>query len=174
MSNRVLLQFADFERLPDDGRRHELVEGEHVMTPPPRRAHTKTADRLMRALMPYERGRGTVYVLAGFKLGPDTWLRPDVSVVTAEQESRGDPGGYWDNGPLLAVEIVSETSTAREIDRKIRLLLQHGSEEVWVVYPDTRAVWVHRRNETTACCHTGTLRTKLFSDLQLEVSSLFD
>ena len=174
MGVSTLLSFADFERLPDDGQKHELLEGEHIMSPPPKLRHCKIATRLIRALMPHEQGRGTVFETAGFQLGHKTWLQPDASFVTNEQDGQADPEGYWVGGPLLAIEVISESNTAREIDRKIALLFEHGSEEVWVAYPDSRSIWVYRRGETGATRCTDELRSPIFPDLRLNVKALFD
>jgi hypothetical protein len=36
---RVRLTYDDFVHFPDDGMRHELIDGEHYVTPSPNRIH---------------------------------------------------------------------------------------------------------------------------------------
>ena len=37
--SRVMLTYEDFEQFPDDGKRHELIDGEHYVTPSPNLEH---------------------------------------------------------------------------------------------------------------------------------------
>jgi Uma2 family endonuclease len=84
----------------------------------------------------------------GKALGADGMLRlmpglvriPDVSFL-----SRGRlPGGRLPDAPIaplapdLAVEVVSEGNTRREIQRKLRDYFLTGTRLAWVVYPKTR------------------------------------
>ena len=39
----VKLTYDDFGLFPDDGRRHELIDGEHYVTPSPNRKHQKVS-----------------------------------------------------------------------------------------------------------------------------------
>jgi Uma2 family endonuclease len=50
----------------------------------------------------------------------------------------------WNVVPDLAVEIVSPTNLAKEIDRKITDYFQAGVRLVWVVYPDSDRVYVYQ------------------------------
>lgn len=49
---------------------------------------------------------------------------------------------YFLKLPELAVEVVSPSETARDLARKIDLLLAGGSLAVWVIYPEKREVRV--------------------------------
>ena len=57
------------------------------------------------------------------------------------------PVGTIDIPADVAVEVMSPTDTAYEVQAQIGLYLRHGFGEVWVVYPNTRAVHVHRTGE---------------------------
>ncbi len=89
----------------------------------------------------------------GVVLAPDGLLRlfpgcvraPDVSFISW----RRVPGGEFPTDPIaslvpdLAVEILSPSNTAAEIDRKLREYFQSGCRLAWVVDPDSRTVRVH-------------------------------
>jgi len=45
--------------------------------------------------------------------------------------------------PDLAVEVVSESNSAREVIQKVVDYLRGGSRLVWVVYPDVKQVHVY-------------------------------
>ena len=42
----VKLTYDDFVLFPDDGKRHELIDGEHYVTPSPNRKHQKVSGNL--------------------------------------------------------------------------------------------------------------------------------
>lgn len=90
-----------------------------------------------------ERSLGRVHMEAGFKLSSDTWLQPDVSFVRDAQIKKSDPDEYYDGTPAVAVEVVSESNTAAQLDRKMEQYFAYGCEEVWIVYPETRKIRVH-------------------------------
>jgi Uma2 family endonuclease len=50
----------------------------------------------------------------------------------------------WNVVPDLAVEIVSLTNLAEEIDGKVTDYFQSGVQLVWVFYPDTGRVYVYQ------------------------------
>jgi Uma2 family endonuclease len=162
MGATTSLTFEDFEKYQDDCLKHELLEGEHIIFPAPKRPHTRVQQNLQDALRPYVREHhlGEVHIEAGFKLSPQTWLQPDVSFVRSEQIEQGDPNEYFEGAPALAIEVAPESNTAAQIDLKMELYFAHGAEEVWVVYPQTRHVRAHFPDG-----HSETLTTELKSAL---------
>jgi Uma2 family endonuclease len=145
MSARTLLTFEQFEQLHDDGLKHQLLEGELLVLPPPKSRHSRVQRRLLHALEPFVmlHQLGEIYIEAGFKLTPVTWLQPDVSFIRTAQLERTDPDGYFEGSPAIAIEVASESNTAVELDRKMEQYFAHGAEEVWVVYPETRKIRIH-------------------------------
>jgi len=53
-----------------------------------------------------------------------------------------------EGGPDLAVEVVSESDTAKDLQKKIRQYLAAGTQAIWVVYPETREVQVFEADGT--------------------------
>lgn len=75
----------------------------------------------------------------------DTGRRADVSFIrTGRLPGERIPESYLTIPADLAVEVVSPNDTAYEVEEKVALYLRHGFGEVWVVYPNTRTVKVHR------------------------------
>jgi len=149
----TLLTWEQFEQLPDgDGFHREIIEGELQVLAPPKLKHSRVAKRTLRALLPLEdRGLGEVLAEAGYKLSEDpaTWVEPDVSFVRAGRASGADEEGYHLGAPDLAVEVVSPSESAHDLQRKVDLMLGAGSVAVWVVYPKTRKVQVHLPDGTS-------------------------
>ena len=175
MSARTLVSFEQFEKFPDDGMKHELLQGEHVIEPPSTVRHTSIRQNLFDALRPYVREHqlGEVHIAAGFKLSSDTWLQPDVSFVRTAQIQRADPDGYYDGAPAIAIEVASESNTAAQLDLKMELYFAHGAEEVWVVYPKTKRIRAHYPNSRSQTFANGELRTDSLPAWSVRVDSLF-
>lgn len=51
--------------------------------------------------------------------------------------------GFLRGAPDLAVEVVSPSNRAGDIQEKVREYLGAGGSQVWVVYPRTRSIAVH-------------------------------
>ena len=174
MGATTLLTFEDFEKYQDDGLKHELLEGEHITMPPPKRPHTRVQQNLQDTLRPYVREHhlGEVHIEAGFKLSSRTWLQPDVSFVRTAQIERGDPSQYFEGAPALAIEVASESNTAAQFDLKMELYFAHGAEEVWVVFPQTRRVRAHFPDGHSETLATE-LRSALFPDWSAPIAAIF-
>lgn len=143
------LTAEDLLRLPEDGRRYELVRGELIEMTSPGGQHGRIASRLDRRLGQFveTNALGEVMVEAGFCLecSPDTVRGPDVSFLAADRvPPEGLPAGFIAGAPDLAVEIVSPNDTAAKVQAKAQDYLTHGTWLVWVVEPETRTVLVYR------------------------------
>jgi len=138
------LTFADFEQLAEGTDTLELLQGELIRVPPPKRKHMECAHRLYEALRVALESKpprlGTPYIEMGYRIDRDTWLRPDVSVSAAGQ--RGDD--YFEGAPALAIEIVSESNSAAEMEAKTEVFLANGASEVWLIYPKAQRAWIYR------------------------------
>ncbi len=99
MAIKTLLTVAEFERLPDDGMRHELDEGELVTMPPPKFRHSRTASRILKQL--FKAAGGEVLAEAGFvlKRGPDIVRQPDVAYIAPERALNVCEDGYFEGRP---------------------------------------------------------------------------
>lgn len=175
MSARTLLTFEQFEQFPDDGMKHELLQGEHIILPPPKLRHSNLQHKLLRALQPYvdQHQLGDVRIEAGFKLSKDTWLQPDVSFIRTAQLTSADPDGYLEGSPAIAIEVASESNTAAQLDQKLGLYFAHGAEEVWVVYPKTRRVRAYYPDGRSQTFAHGDIRTDSLPGWSTPVESLF-
>ena len=150
MSTALRTMTADeLLRMPEDGYRYELIEGELHQMAPPGSQHGFVGQKLGWRLAQYVElnDLGAVSGETGFLLSrnPDTVRAPDASFLTKEQLTRcGMPVGYYPEAPTLVVEVVSPGDTAEEVDSKVRYWLASGTQLAWVVYPRGRTVTVYR------------------------------
>lgn len=141
------LTYADFRRFPNDGQRHELINGEHVVTASPNLRHQELSVRLTVAVAVYLEAHPVARV---FHAPLDCVfsffdvVEPDLLVVTNEQSAiltkRNVRGA-----PDLVAEILSPDSTARDKRTKRALYEQVGVKEYWVIDPDENNIAVYRR-----------------------------
>jgi Uma2 family endonuclease len=72
----------------------------------------------------------------------DTVRSPDAAFVSFER-MRDGPAGFLPVAPDLAVEVLSPSDTASELQEKLDDYLAAGTRAVWVIDPDRRAVAMH-------------------------------
>lgn len=146
---RALTTIEDLLALPDDGLRHELLDGEHVVTPAPSLPHQVVLLRVLDAVRPAVAAAHGMEVLlspADIHLGPRSLVQPDLFIV--DLSAVGLRAKWRDVPvPLLAVEILSPTTAARDRSTKRRLYLEAGVEEYWIVDIDARLIERWRRGD---------------------------
>jgi Uma2 family endonuclease len=174
-----LITWEAFEEMPADGMHREILEGNVIVLPPAKLKHSGIVSRIARQLRPVDdHARGTVLFEAGYKLSehPPTWIQPDISVLSTGRFENPGPDGYCHGGPELAIEVVSPSETARDLNRKIDLLLAAGTLAVWVIYPDEQEVRVFLPDGTSFARGTDAILTipALFGLLEIPVASLFE
>ncbi len=155
-STQTSLTLEQFLALPErasDGSHYELSEGELITLSAAGYRHglivINTAHVLRSTL-----DRTKFLVVGGetgFLLDPTnesaTVRGADLAVTRRDDLHGSIPIGLFPGAPLLAVEVVSPTNTAEDMDRKIRQYLAAGSQEVWIVYPETRRVYAYSAKE---------------------------
>jgi Uma2 family endonuclease len=135
--------------LPDDGFRHELVEGRLVTMPPTGWQHGSAVVTLGSLLHAFVRSNGLGIVGAGepgfiLSRNPDTVRAPDVAFVSQGRLPEGElPTGYLPFAPDLVAEVVSPNDRPREVEAKAQAWLRAGVRVVWVVHPGNRTVTIY-------------------------------
>jgi len=137
-------------RMPDDGYRYELVEGELRKMAPAGWRHGAVGGNLHSLLghhvMEHKLGQ-VFFAETGFLIarGPDTVRAPDIAFIRQERlEEQRSEEAFWPGGPDLAVEVVSPSDTTGAVDEKVESWLDAGTKIVWVVNPKWRSVTVYR------------------------------
>ena len=103
------LTLEEFIALPGDEVRHELNQGELIITPLPSAVHSVIADNIRNIVARYGDDRRIGRVLVGYLLSrePENTVRqPDVSYLKPERVARAVESFYSEGAPELAVEAV--------------------------------------------------------------------
>lgn len=137
----------------------ELVDGQ-IVEKPVSRESSKVEATIVRLLGNEAAKTGLVEVYGssmGFRCYPDDpqkFRKPDVSVVRSERLAGSSPQDGFITIPAdLAVEVVSPNDLAIDLADKVQEYLENGFPLVWVVYPNTRTVFVHRADGSVALLH---------------------
>ena len=153
------LTYQDFVLFPDDGRRHELINGEHYVTPTPNTRHQRLSMRLTESLLDYLKHHpiGELFS-APFDcvMSPFDVVEPDLLLVTSDQASLLTDK-HVRGAPALVVEIFSPSTRRRDRQLKRELYDRAGVREYWMVDPTTATITVFRRDVAGYFCEVATL-----------------
>jgi len=130
------LDYSDYARIPPDGKRYELLEGDLYVTPVPSPLHQRVSKRLQRRLEAYFEASALGEV---FDAPIDVILtlhdvvQPDLVVVTdaAQVSGRGIEGP-----PTLIVEVLSPSTRDHDRTVKARRYAALGVRHYWLVDPE--------------------------------------
>jgi len=177
--------YRDLVALPEDNLRHELLDGEHVVSPSPALAHQQVSMNLLAAIVPYLEGHPAGRLLhAPFdvKLSLFTVLVPDLIYFTVERFARVVNEKHAIAAPDLVVEILSPGTRRRDKGRKRAIYEREGAGEYWIVDPEAMQVTVLRRTGpapgftaavTLSQAGRGVLTSPLFPGLRIPLSRVF-
>jgi Uma2 family endonuclease len=145
--------------LPDDGNRHEVIDGELYVTPAPSWTHQRAVLDLALIVAPYVRQHaiGEVYIApADVMFGPRDMVEPDLFAVPLV--SGAAPRAWEEVGRLiLAVEVVSPSTIRTDRGGKRELYQRKNVPEYWIVDVDNRRVERWRPNDDAPEAVTSTL-----------------
>lgn len=141
----VKLTYQDYCRIPEDGQRHEILDGEHFVNPAPTPGHQTALGRLYVQLYHAveERGLGLVYISPiDVQLSEVDILQPDIVVILGEHRHivtttrvRGVPD--------LVVEMLSPSTEKHDRIRKKKRYAQAGIPEYWIADSTEQMVEQH-------------------------------
>ena len=144
---RVMLSYANYVELPDDGKRYEIHDGELSVTPTPTFRHQEIVAALLGVLRAHVIARDLGKVVPSpitVILAEHTIVEPDIVFIANDRMGIVSPRGTVDGAPTLAVEILSPSTVRIDRDRKLQLYERHGVPHYWIVDPAARAIDAYR------------------------------
>jgi Uma2 family endonuclease len=178
----VKLTYEDFLRFPDDGKRHELIDGEHYVTPSPNVRHQTILTRLLVTIANYLEDRPIGRVWAApldVVLSKHDVVEPDLIYVSKERGSILTKQNVH-GAPDLGVEILSPGTRRTDEVTKRKAYERWGIGEYWIVDPELDMVKVYRSREGKFARvaelfaeDDQVLATPLLPDLEIRLQALF-
>jgi Uma2 family endonuclease len=177
--------YEDYVRLPDDGKRYEVIRGVLYVSPAPIPLHQYVHSRLFFIL-----SRFVGEHRLGMALGAPMDIRlprrlgdpvqPDLFFLRTGNQPRWEVDPSFDGIPDLVVEILSPSTT--RLDRKIKhsVYQEAGIPEYWIVDPRARTIEILGLSEDGAryveLCRGDegeVVRSKVLPGLEVRVSEIF-
>ena len=175
------LTYEDYILFPEDGRRHELIEGEHYMTPAPTTVHQEFLGKLFHIIYQHittNRLGQVFFAPVDVVLSPQDIVQPDLIFISNNRRHRLTPKNVQ-GAPDLAVEVISEAS--RRLDKKLKrnLYARYDVLEYWLFDPELREVEIYRRDAENHLVKIveyedqGTLTSPLLPGLTINLEPLW-
>ena len=173
--------YEDLLYMPPDGKRHEIIDGAHLVTPSPSAKHQRIVGNLYLLLGNYLRKHpiGTLW-LAPFDviLSDINVVEPDLLYVKKTARETIQEAGVF-GPPALAIEVLSPSSRKTDEITKRKLYESYGVEEYWIVDPELETVKIHRQAENKFAPPivfdetNPTFTSPLFPDLAIAIPEVF-
>jgi len=179
----VKLTHDDFLLFPDDGKRHELIDGAHYVTPSPNTRHQRISGKLYLIIGNWLEANpiGQLFyapfdvVFSNFDV-----VEPDLLYMSNTRAAEILTEKHVSGVPELVIEIGSKGTRKRDETIKRRLYERAGVDEYWIVDPDIDSIRVFRRVGETfgrpieSSVEAGdTLETPLLSGLVIPLARIF-
>jgi len=177
------LTYDDFVHFPDDGLRHELIDGEHYVTPAPNTKHQTILGNLYLSIRNWLETHpvGRVFfapfdvVFSDFDV-----VEPDLLYLSHARAAEALTPKHVRGVPELVVEIASKGTRKRDETIKRHLYERTEVTEYWVIDPEVDTVRIYRRGAdgfgrpSELSLEAGdTLTTPLLDGLEISLTRLF-
>lgn len=172
--------YEDYKRLPDDGWRYEVIEGELHMAPALRPRHQEATINLATAMSQFARSKklGKVYtapidVLLSGLASP---VQPDILFIAGDRLDIVKEE-FIEGPPDLIIEVLSPSNWLDDRRTKFRLYARAGVREYWIVDLEQRTIEVFaRRGHSFALLNRyepgDTVRSEVLPGFEVAVSEV--
>ncbi|MFO0940400.1 MAG: Uma2 family endonuclease [Pirellulales bacterium] len=136
--------YREYQYFPDDGRRHEIIDGDHYMNPAPSTKHQTVSRHLQFQLYTQLEitKRGRVFdAPTDVELSEHDIVQPDLLIVM--NENRIITPKRIRGVPDVCIEILSESSPNQDRVLKLEMYRRCGVREYWIVDPEEETIEQH-------------------------------
>lgn len=182
-SSGAKLTYDDFLLFPEDGMRHEIIDGEHYVTASPNTKHQTISGNIYLLIGVWLQAHpvGRIYY-APFDVVFSSYdvVEPDLLYMSHERAAAVLTPANVQGAPELIIEIGSPSTRERDETIKRHLFDRAGVAEYWFVDPDADTIRVYRRTGEgfgPAAQYSATrgdvLRCSCFPGLELPLTRVF-
>ncbi len=178
--------YGDYLKWPDE-ERWEIIAGvPYLMSPAPSVDHQRILMEISRQLATYLLDKNCKAFPAPFDVRlPEndesdadiqTVVQPDIVVIC--DKTKLDQRGYR-GAPALIVEILSPSTSKKDLSEKYNLYERSGVKEYWVVFPLDQVLDVYLLDEEGKYLKAGSyekgdrFKPSIFDDLEIDLSLVF-
>lgn len=164
--------FAEFEAMPkQEGWNYELIDGMVMMSPRPAIKHQRISLKLSSSLYQILKNKNCEPIQEIDLVLQGEYFIPDLMVVCDENL---DELARYEKPPLIAIEILSPSSTSRDYYVKRQAYARLGVQEYWIVSPEEKCITVFdfvNKNEAMYC--EGTVTSFVLPDVEINLEDIF-
>jgi Uma2 family endonuclease len=172
--------YRELVLMPEDGKRHELIDGDLFVTPAPATYHQTVSRRLQHELMTQleDNGLASIFDAPVDVLFDETnVVEPDLVIVSVEHAGIITERAI-EGVPDIVVEILSPSTKERDRHWKFRLYQRFLVPEYWIVDPDLGSLEAHMLVEggyglRARYNYQSTLDCPLFPTLSVDLKRVF-
>ncbi len=176
------LTYEDYLRIPDDGKRHEIIDGVHYVTAAPFLRHQRIARRLAFRLEEFLRKNPLgefFFAPTDVVLSPHDIVQPDLLFISNERASIAAEKNVQ-GAPDLVIEILSSNRRLDEVIKR-QAYERFGAREYWILDPRWKTAQVLerspeglRRRPQLSAAAGDLLATPLLPGLEISLAEIFD
>ncbi len=175
-----LVTYDDYQNLPDDGNRYEIIRGELFMAPSPNTNHQKISANLFYMLRGYieKNNLGEIfYAPMDVVLSMTDVVEPDLLFIGKERNEIIAEKNIV-AAPDLVVEILSGSTQEKDRNDKKDLYEKHKVKEYWIVNPEKRQVeqyvlsdeWYEQKGIFN---ESDSFASKIITGLEIQLKEVF-
>lgn len=184
MTSTLRWTSTDLDRLPDDGKRYEIIAGELYVSKQPSWHHQYTCIRIIVEIEKWNAriGAGRINIAPGLIFAEDDDVAPDLVWLSNERlaETLADDGKLH-AAPELVIEVLSpgRANLKRDREAKLGLYSRRGVSEYWIVDLLKREIEIYRRHAielqlVATLQGEDTVQTPLLPGFACLVNNLFE
>src|SRR5437870_9070102 len=136
--NKPVCTYEDYCVLPQDFNRHEIIEGDHMMTPSPTFRHQRILKNLQFVVEGHIRSRDLGTLLPApmdVLFAPTSVVQPDLLFIKQERLHIVTETNIQ-GAPDLVVEVLSSSTAAIDRGGKMALYAKYGVPHYWIADSD--------------------------------------
>jgi len=172
------LTVEQLNSIPDDGRRHEIIDGDLIMSPAPARAHQLVLARLSESVGEARRRSGAFEWFPGpvdVRFSEFNQVQPDLVVLLNGHLDRYQ-GHTVFGAPDFVVQVISPSSRDYDLETKRNLYRDSGVPEYWIIDTTNRrldALALRDGQYVAIPAEDATIMSVAVPSLSISLQSLF-
>jgi len=177
------LTYEDYALIPEDGKRHEIIDGEHYVSPAPSVSHQKLAFRLTLRVGGFiETNRLGTFLFAPVDvlLSSHDIVQPDLFFISNERAAIAQEKNVQ-GAPDLVIEILSKSTLRLDKGPKLKAYERCGVREYWMFDRFQRGVLPWKRSGRSlrpqpflAAAAGDVLTSPLLPGFELPLAEIFE
>lgn len=170
--------YREYQHYPNDGFRHEIIDGDHYMSPAPSTKHQRVSSNLHFQLYSQIKipKRGAVFAApTDVELADHDIVQPDLVVVMDAQKEIITTKKIL-GVPNLVVEILSPSNPDHDRVLKFEMFARTGVPEYWIIDAESEILeqWIlDDGNYRLLGQHHGTFQAHSLQDVTIQLDSVW-